>query len=61
MTLDYRLEAERFAGAKVARVTFKGTEEKDSIERPFTIREQGVQLCRPHIVYVIVSERDAEM
>jgi hypothetical protein len=57
----YKVEAEKFAGTKVSRVSFKGArtaEEGHVLEMSQTLLRQSTQYCSKHIVYINSNNRD---
>lgn len=54
--IEYRVEAEKFTGAKIVRVFFKGAPNEDDffIERKSVLRAQNTEQCISQIVYVKV-------
>lgn len=61
--LEYILEAEKFTGAVISRVFFKGTggmDEGHTIQKTVRLHEQskGILKCKEHVVYVTKSTKD---
>ena len=65
LDLTYILEAEKFTGKKLSRVSMKGADRKTShmIERTIKMNKQSSDSprCIDHLIYIIVSDTDSSL